>query len=332
MSAAIVEGTRTRKSARAIWRADHPLPGAPNVDPTTRKIGQNTAAAFSLWLREAGFTTTLSILANAPAYLDHLLEHYGRDLYIENECLYLFRYLVTFLQREYFFANLKHRLPRAWNLVTVWEEIEPVEHRPPWPIRLLKAVVAILIVTGCARGAACVSAIFYGITRPMEVVLAQRRQLMLAREAGMERDEVLIHHVKPKTRRRAAKQQYSTVLDKCAMQLIEREFAHLSPDDYLWPCSPYDFQKHLDGALRRLEVPAGVFGAGGLRGGGACAAFRQERDIANLCWRMRIKGQDTLSAYLQEVSAAIGMQALSPSAREKVETAAQLYSAILDAS
>ena len=78
--------------------------------------------------------------------------------------------------------------------------------------------------------------------------------------------------------------------------------------------------KRLDDALRQLEVPAGTFGAGGLRGGGACAASRQERDIAKLVLE------------IAEVSAAIGMQALSPAAKQNVETAERLYSALLDAS
>ena len=72
-------------------------------------------------------------------------------------------------------------------------------------------------------------AIFYGITRPMEVVLAQRRQLMLPSEAGMERDEVLIHHVRPKTRRRAAKKQYSTVRDTAAIRLTSKSLPTSRP-------------------------------------------------------------------------------------------------------
>ena len=70
--------------------------------------------------------------------------------------------------------------------------------------------------------------------------------------------------------------------------------------------------------MRKLGVPLRLFTPGGLRGGGAVAAFLNGTHIADILWKMRLKHQTTLEHYLQEVSAAGSLNSLSETSRSRI--------------
>ena len=153
--------------------------------------------------------------------------------------------------------------------------------------------------------------------------------MIFASEAGSEREELLIHHFAPKTRRRAAKHQYSTILCLDTVQFLWRSFGDAAPRDVMWPYPGTLFKKCLDQIFGALGIPAGMFTAAGLRGGGAFAEFRAVGDIPTIAWRLRVKSTDTLGHYLQEASAALTLRDLQTAVREKIDVAAHMFPFLL---
>ena len=68
---------------------------------------------------------------------------------------------------------------------------------------------------------------------------------------------------------------------------------------------------------------------GGVRGGGAVAAFNEGATIDTLCWRMRVTSQSTLAHYLQEVVAATSLSDLVPAGKVAVRTLSGVYTDLL---
>ena len=79
------------------------------------------------------------------------------------------------------------------------------------------------------------------------------------------------------------------------------------------------YRKRWDKLLRALGIPADFhLTPGGLRGGGAVAAYRRGDQVSEIQWRMRLQHVGTLAFYLQEVAALSVIPRLHPRARGKV--------------
>jgi hypothetical protein len=270
-----------------------------------------------------GFETPLLMLATAPGFLDALLEAYGRWLYESNEVKGTLANTITFFQRK--FPALRRSFPRAWDVCIAWAELEPVQHHAPWPLLLVKATAAVALAWNWPLVACMVLGIFRGCLRPCELLWCTRERLIFASESGSERSELLIHHTRPKSHRRAARHQYSTILDVGTIALFWHVFGTLPGHAPLWPLRPDQFKRHLDILFRTLGVPVGIFTAAGLRGGGAIAEFRTAGDIPTIAWRLRVKSTETLGHYLQEASAAVQLRNLGAETRHKLEAASGMY-------
>ena len=100
--------------------------------------------------------------------------------------------------------------------------------------------------------------------------------------------------------------------------------------ELLFPGSPGVYRRRWDKLLGALEIPGRCkLTPGGLRGGGAVAAYRSKRPIADIQWTMRLQNQATLAYYLQEVSAESVLPKLSKRARENVLTSSSLLPFLL---
>ena len=86
------------------------------------------------------------------------------------------------------------------------------------------------------------------------------------------------------------------------------------------------YRQRWDKLLRALGIPADFhLTPGGLRGGGAVAAYRRGDQVSEIQWRMRLQHVGTLAFYLQEVAALSVIPRLHLRAREKVSAAATLF-------
>ena len=182
--------------------------------------------------------------------------------------LHYFRQLLAHAQKE--FVSLKPFMSSAWGLVSRWEVAEPTRHRTPIPEPLVKAVACIALSWGWPNFATVVLACFYGICRIGEVLKAQRKELLTPVDLMTEEQVVYLRIVAPKSRRRGAAVQYTTIDDPLAVRLISRIWQQLDSSSRLFSISPGSFRRRWDSILYVLGVGKehGIT-PGSLRGGGA---------------------------------------------------------------
>ncbi|CAE7350570.1 Rraga [Symbiodinium sp. CCMP2592] len=316
-------------------RASSRFPRAPrnvSLDEVKLVSAQTEQLQSKIWGRFQNWVTTSTSIAASDAFLAEplllciLVSEFGRSLFYAGESLYLFRHLIL--------AALKH-CPRArqhvsecWTLVSKWELVEPLQHRAPLPEVILRAMVAVALLWGWERIAGILLIAFWGISRPGEALRSFRSDLLLPSDLLIKENRVCYLKISaPKTGRRTkARVQHISVHNSAVLPLLERIFKDLRPSELLFAGSPSSFRRRWDALIDALLVPRSLrLTPGGLRGGGAVAEYHRGTDLATIQWRMRIKHQVTLEAYLQEVAAENLLLKLPEPAVSRVTAAAAIY-------
>ena len=94
------------------------------------------------------------------------------------------------------------------------------------------------------------------------------------------------------------------VSDEMACRILHKVFSKLPLDCPLFGATHYQYRKRWDALLQALQVdPAQRLTPGGLRGGAAVYHYRAGRSINDVMWLLRLRSQQTLESYIQEVAA-----------------------------
>eukprot|EP00438_Fugacium_kawagutii_P006451 Skav204515 [mRNA] locus=scaffold3201:99100:106360:+ [translate_table: standard] len=320
---------------RRIGEAGHPGP-APReranlledvglVEERTFLLQQQVWRNFSNWgLRQLSRGAWESALL-FPMLLSVLLKEYGNHLYASGQALYIYRHLAVYVQQN--ILGIRPYMGVVWDMVTRWEIAEPTEHRAPLPEPIFLAMMSLALQWKWFRFAGVLGIAFYGICRPGEAILAERRSLVLP--SDMMHDEPTVGYLrieKPKARRRGkGTVQHASFHDRTFLVFLEALFGNLDGSQRLFPASAHTFRRRWDRLLGALQIDSSIrLTPGGLRGGGAIAAFQHGLDVSTLMWRMRLRNQTTLESYLQEVVANTIMSDLSSESRATVKAAASL--------
>ena len=110
-----------------------------------------------------------------------LLQLYGEHLFRVGATLSSYRHLIAYAQRT--FPDFRRRSRVCWELVTRWEALEPLAHRPPLPSKLCEALASLAIAWKWPRIALVLLLSFHGILRIGETLAVLRRDLVLPAEA-----------------------------------------------------------------------------------------------------------------------------------------------------
>jgi hypothetical protein len=244
---------------------------------------------------------------------------------------------VTFL---YYFAHvqslntgLRLHSTTAWRLVSKWEVLEPVQHRHPMPAALVEAMCYVALGWGWRRWAATTYLCFKAILRASEPIKATRGDLKLPEDLLRPGDATTYLHLRKTKSGRRGKgvMQHGKVSDRRATAFFEAVFRDLTKTELLYPGSPAVFRRRWDRLLREFGISAEIaLTPGGLRGGGAVAAYHDDTPLPEILWRMRIKHLGTLESYLQEVAAASILPMLPAPVRERIAAASFLFRHTLD--
>ena len=163
-----------------------PPPGALRqvrlVEAGTQRIQERVWASFQRWLAD---TDTFSSEACAegflcPSLVATVLHEYGLVLFDSGAPQYQYRHLLVLAQQQ--MPLLRPVLGIAWQLLTKWDQLQPVEHRCPGPLPeiLFKAMFSLGV---CWRWKGRWSALLLlavaGIGRIGEVLAAKRSDLVL---------------------------------------------------------------------------------------------------------------------------------------------------------
>ena len=283
---------------------------------------------FLAWVQPS--ESCLSVFAKSPALLAMALR-----AYTETGCTVLcktggsihdFRHTILGAQRC--FLSLKPWASQAWELVTRWEHVEPVQHRMPIPEPILKALVALAWLSGFFSFAAVTLLSFYGLGRIGEVLPVLRSDLLLPSDDWWNQSQAAFLTLRSsKTmHRRRGRIQHMKITDARAVSLLEKLYGQRPGGYRLFPQTPSAYRYRWNKLLETLSVPPEArLTPGGLRGGGAVQSYRSGVAITEIQWRMRLRHLQTLEFYLQEVGAASALASLSQTCASKVRTAGTFY-------
>ena len=295
------------------------------LEPETIRTRERHWSAFLAYLATTLSEDDVQAAFAVPQLLATLLTSYAEVMFDAGASLHYYRQLLAHVQRTS--PSVRPFLRPAWEAVTKWETLEPVSHRPPLPLPIFKAMIALAIAFPWHRWACATAIAFFGICRVGEALSAKRSDVFLPSDLLEEGSRILLQIRKPKTRRRGARIQHATVhSDELFCGFICSVLDSVSRSSPICGGSPAMYRRRWDFLLERLGISKRLrLTPGCLRGGGAIFAHGQGLPIPDLLWRMRLTHQTTLAHYLQEVAASSIIPSLPSEVRENIKAAADLF-------
>lgn len=315
-------GPRRGSAARRGSLESRPVQGS-----NTILLGERCWEKFLCWCdRTMVETNPLELFLAVPLFLAHAIRKFGDVEFQRGGSLLYYRHLVLVAQRKV--PNLKPMAHICWDLATRWELAEPTQHRTPMPLPLLEAMVILAWHLKWYRWSAIAVACFFGVARVGEVLAATRRDLLLPMDL-LDDDHAAAYLVlwKSKTsRRQPSRVQHLKIIAPSAVNLLQEVYSGVSGSEKLYHGSPSMFRHRWNLLLKWLCIPAEFrLTPAGLRGGGAIELYRGGEAIGNIQWRMRIRQQVTLEAYLQEVAAVSLLPDLPVSTADRIRAFSKLF-------
>ena len=306
------------------------LEGMPSQRPETLALEARLVRSFLHWCGEILVTLPPEeIFDMSPEYLGLCLRAYGDLMYQRGGALSNLRHLILGVQR--WKPNARLHLHRAWEIVERWEAVIPVNHRVPVPEAIVKALCCYGWMAGWYAWVGGVLLSFYGAGRLGEILLCTREDLLLSADAMDDANPATFLRLRrfKSLRRQPAKIQHMKVDDKVAVSIIDKVFSNMDLDQPLFNTTHYQFRKRWDMALEGLGIPPSArLTPGGMRGGAAVYHYRRGRPVSDILWLMRLRHQQTLESYLQEVSALNTVAALPASAKSNVKLFSSIFPCI----
>jgi len=268
----------------------------------------------------------LELFLELPLFLMHAIRHYGDLQFQKGGSLSYYRHLILESIRRV--PSSKQYASIAWDFASRWHKAEPTVHRVPIPLPLLKSLVSLSWLLGWKRWAGVTALAFFGLGRLGEVIRCQRRHLLLPRDSlNLESHDIfLVLNTSKTSFRNAARVQHMKVDDPIAIGILDKAFAELDFEEFLFPGDASYYRRRWNFLLAQLRIPDEAhLTPRGLRGGRAVSQYRAGVSLSSLLWKMRLKQQSTLESYLQEVAAMSLLTDLTPQSRRSIKSASSLF-------
>ena len=148
----------------------------------------------------------------------------------------------------------------------------------------------------------------------------KRHEVLTPRDLLHDESIIYIRFSAPKTRRRGAKVQYSTVVEPLVVSFLCKVWDELGPNELLCTGSAGAYRSRWNAVLAKLQIGRTFrLTPGGLRGGGAVYLHRKGLALSELMWRMRLQHAQTLGYYLQETAAVSLLPSLPSEVRHRIQ-------------
>ena len=326
-----------RAASLRIGEASNPGPGKFVARPSLHELPTLTTHTMALearllqhfidWCRlEIRICSCEVIFDACPETLVYLLKVFGDLMFQQRRGLSNFRHLLLASQR--WKPRVRPLMQPAWDLISRWEQQEPVQHRIPIPEPLVRAMIVLAWLHGWYSWCCATAVAFYGGGRLGEILKCCRSDLLLPvdfLDSGTAPVFLKLSHFKSKNRQ-PAKVQHLRVTEETTCSLLHRVFCRVHPEGLLFGGSAYQYRKRWNAILNTLRIPQGVrLTPGGLRGGFAVWSYRTNCSIQNIMWSLRLRSQVTLESYLQEAAALNCFAGLSMEVREEINTLSAFF-------
>ena len=334
--AVAMEPSNAAERARASLRSHVFLPADRVVKKETRARRLQLLSEFRTWLWKQHRVSLRSLLNQKvldAEKISHWLVVYGREMYAAGKSYGRFSETINSLAMTK--PLLKKQLTPAWDLCFSWLADEPHQHHPALPASILLAMLTTALCWGWPFEAAVIALAWAGVCRIGEVLQAKRDDLILPQDAAPGNLFVLLRIADPKTRGRSARHQSARVDQEDIVRLLIAVYGKCSAADMLWPLSASTLRSRFTNLLKALELPtsssgkARCFDLASLRPGGATYILNMTESTELVRRRGRWLSQKVCDIYLQEVQVATYLHRLAPSQREKIQTLASIFPAVL---
>ena len=184
--------------------------------------------------------------------------------------------------------GLRKALGRSWDLIALWEQLRPTQHRNPIPKSVLEALTVLGHFLGWYRFVGVALIAFHAPCRVGEALRALRMDLVLPRDLldkSLRRCDLLIQNPEPE-RRGIGRAQHATIVYDDIINYLDWVFGLLPPSAPLYPLSGHCFRDRFDKIMTMLGISHKQLLPGGLRGGGAIRQYMEDVPIATLLFRM----------------------------------------------
>ena len=222
------------------------------LEPATIAIRARVMQRFLDWFESECPEADFQVWLRVPSLAVSLLVAFGYHAFESGCPLFYYRQLLAHMQREH--PQLRLVMFSAWDTVRKWEMLEPIQHRPPMPEPLVRAMAAIAVSWRWTRWAAVLLGCFFSICRIGEFIKARRRDVLLPSDVL---DDSLVVYVKisePKTRRRGARSQYATIVDPLVVEFVSAVWSSLAADEFLFGSTAGAFRYRWDKILHHIGV------------------------------------------------------------------------------
>lgn len=306
------------------------LVDAPLVGVQTLALQERIWRDFSSWLdSELSFEAKSQVFLFAPLGVQ-VVRRYGVHLFSKGKGLYEFRHLLVLLQQR--FPLMRPAMQPAWQLVSKWEEVQPVTHRRPLPEVLYKAMFSLAVFWKWTRFAGVLLLGMEGIARVGELLKAYRSDMVLPSDMfECERNLLFLKVRSPKTLRRGkGRVQHLRVESPPAIRALECIFSQL--DDFLplFPGSAAVFRDRWNRLLTALGLPLHLRPTpSGIRGGAAIMAYQRGMAVSEIMWKMRLVSITTLESYIQELAAESLLTTLPDRTKRRIRSSASFFNVAL---
>ena len=297
------------------------------IRPETMQMEARLLNEFLQWCETTVCSMACSDLFDmVPAFLGSALRTYADLMYQRGGALSNLRHLLLAVQR--WKPSSKPYLQEAWGMVARWELQTPVVHRTPIPEALMKAMCSVAWFYGWHAWVGVTLLAFYGAGRLGEVLKCCREDLMLASDLlePINRPCFLKLRSFKSLHRQPARIQHMKVSDPLACKMVHKIFRKLPMDSLLFAATSYQYRKRWDMLLSTLMIDVGHrLTPGGLRGGAAVYHYRAGRSINDVMWLLRLRNQQTLESYIQEVAALNTMAKMSATTRDYISQFSTIF-------
>ncbi|CAE7419993.1 BUB3.2 [Symbiodinium sp. KB8] len=299
------------------------------ITERTHKIRQDLLLRLEDWLGHELPEETLENLARH--HIDSLcewLEEYMIYMFVNKQSRRSAAETLNAVTQK--FGWLRSSLAGPWNVLRTWEGLEPVEHHPPIPVQVLRALVCTALAWGWQRVAVLLALGFFGLLRPSEAIGLRRQDVSLPSD-HVSGDLLFLRLGSPKTRHRGARHQHVRVDEPGLASWIDLKIGSLPLWSRLWSGSWAAFRRRFE-LLQREVLGSRYFLPSSLRPGGATYLFRLwDENLVRLQWRGRWRSYHMLEIYVQELGAAEVLIRFPLRVRHRVGVLGSLFARILDA-
>ena len=289
-------------------------------------------SAFRIWVQE-NFSCDFENLSQNAHGIALGLRGYGQYLYESGHPRYMLVYAITAVQDK--FPQYRGFLSPAWQIDKKWQQAEPGECRPVISAPIMRSALVIGLLWGWHFWVAVSMLGFLGMLHPAEFLALRRQDLVLPRDALLERPILYVHLRHPKTAR-FARRQHAKIEDALVISFLDALYGDFPLNAPLFNGSASVYRRQWDAIMERLQIPHSRKTRGAtpavLRGSGATHLYLATEDISLIAWRGRWTKLKTVEFYLQEVAAQLMLHQLDPLAKHRIQFLSNFSAAVLQQS